>query len=361
MQIQTIGRNTACFQQVKHSLIKHYLNGWLPKLGTWAGRVLYVETHAGRGRHSSGDAGSPLVALDTLLSHSYRDELLTSSEVRFFFIEQDPDNLNLLRAEVTDLGDLPDRVHVELSEGNAYEILTETLRSLRQNRQRMAPAFVFFDPYGFKVPGDLLAQLMAAGRVELFVNVIWRELDMAIRQHQPPDHGMARTLDELFTGDGWRAIDGDTADERMDSVLRLLSEKIGAKWHTYIRMNSGRRATRYLLLHLTNHDQGRDLMKECIWRVAPGGEFEIRQRDDPKQPLLIKPDPDLTPLRVWLLERLRRRPHMRRELKQELRPTPWLPIHLNQVVERSLNSPDREVDESGGRLSIAAHQQLSLL
>ncbi len=41
------------FQKVKHDLIKWYLSGWFPKLGTWAGRVLYVDTHAGRGRHSS--------------------------------------------------------------------------------------------------------------------------------------------------------------------------------------------------------------------------------------------------------------------------------------------------------------------
>jgi hypothetical protein len=37
------------FQQVKHELIRCYLNGWYPKLGTWARRVLYVDTHAGRG------------------------------------------------------------------------------------------------------------------------------------------------------------------------------------------------------------------------------------------------------------------------------------------------------------------------
>ena len=345
------------FQQVKHRLIEQYLNGWLPKLGTWAGRVLYVETHAGRGRHSSGDAGSPLVALDTLLRHSYRHKLLESSEVRFFFIEQDPENLQNLDAEVKKFGRLPDRVHVELSNGNAYEILSDTLRYLRQNRKKMAPAFVFFDPYGFKVPGDLLAQLMAAGKVELFVNVIWRELDMAIQQHQPPEHGLARTLDELFMGDNWRAVDGDTTDERMDRLLQLLSAKIGARWHTYIRMNSGRRATRYLLLHLTNHDQGRDLMKECIWRVAPTGDFEIRQRDDPKQPLLIKPDPDLAPLRAWLLERLGERPRTRPELKQELRPTPWLPPHLKQAVEHSLQ--ERTIVESAGTLSL--NQQLSLL
>ena len=70
------------FQHVKHELIRCYLNGWFPKLGTWAGRVLYVDTHAGRGRYESGDPGSPLVALQTLLNHSYREKLLTASEFK---------------------------------------------------------------------------------------------------------------------------------------------------------------------------------------------------------------------------------------------------------------------------------------
>jgi hypothetical protein len=45
------------FQHVKHELIRCYLNGWYPKLGTWARRVLYVDTHADRGRYESGDPG----------------------------------------------------------------------------------------------------------------------------------------------------------------------------------------------------------------------------------------------------------------------------------------------------------------
>ena len=352
-------REYGSFQAIKHRLIKHYLDGWFPKLGTWAGRVLYVDTHAGRGRHSSGQAGSPLVALDTLLRHPYRDKLLQRSEVRFLFIERDPSNLELLRDELKGIGDFPKGVHVSTSAGNAYEVLSAIVEDLRESGRNMAPAFIFVDPYGFRVSGALLSQLMSAGRVELFVNVIWRELDMAIRQRQPPGHGLAASLNEIFAGDRWRTIDGDAADERMDGVVRMLSDMIGARWHTHIRMNTGRRATRYLLLHLTNHDKGRDLMKECIWRVAPGGDFEIRQRDDPRQPLLITPDPDLTPLREWLIARLRQRPRTRQELEQELRSAPWLPTHLKQVIKGSLKAS--ELDESAGTLSLAAHQQLPLL
>src|SRR5687767_7967869 len=112
------------FQHVKHELIRCYLNGWYPKLGSWAGRVLYVDTHAGRGRYESGDPGSPLVALQTLLGHTRRDKLLSMSEFKFLFIERDPANLAVLEAELARMGPLPARVSVETSEGDAFKRLS---------------------------------------------------------------------------------------------------------------------------------------------------------------------------------------------------------------------------------------------
>jgi len=52
-------------QHVKHELIRHYLNGWFPKMTlgpVGCKRLLYIDTHAGRGRHLQGQLGSPLVA-----------------------------------------------------------------------------------------------------------------------------------------------------------------------------------------------------------------------------------------------------------------------------------------------------------
>ena len=348
------------FQKVKHDLIRNYLRGWFPKLGTWAGRVLYVDTHAGRGRYRSGEPGSPLVALRTLLEHSYRDELLKKSEVRFFFIERDTANLNRLDAELKAMGELPDRVRVNTSASDAYALLSDIVNDLQSSGQHLAPAFIFVDPYGFKVPGKLLAQLMAAGRVELFVNVIWRELDMAIRQEQPPGHGMAAALDGIFEGDEWRKIEGPP-EERIRQTVALLSNVVGAKWSTHIRMKSGGRAVRYLLLHLTNHDQGRELMKECMWKVAPAGGFEVMQRDDPMQPLLITPEPDLTLLRTWLLVRLRQRSHTRTELDDEIRQEPWLPTHLRTVVNGLRANKEIDIDGSSGEISLTRNRQLRLL
>jgi len=330
-------------QKTKHELIKHYLNGWLPKLGYWSGRVIYFDTHAGRGMHAGGQLGSPLVALKTLLEHRFRDELLTRSEVVFFFIERDESNLNLLRQEIQSLGELPQRIVIKTLASDCFAVLSSLVASFEQRKMRLAPALLFVDPYGFKVPGEILKDLMKFQRVELLVNVIWRELDMAISQGSKP--GMAKTLNLVFDGNDWRErIASPDFDERADQAVDPLREKIGARWATFVRMLGENRATRYFLLHLTNHDDGRDLMKDCIWKICPEGGFYVRKSDNRSQQFLITPEPDLRPLRVWVLSKLRHSPQRWQELIEQLRPEIWRTPHLTSVL-RELRQEGKIVSE----------------
>jgi hypothetical protein len=230
------------FQQVKHDLIRNYLNGWYPKLGSWAGRVLYVDTHAGRGKYETGDPGSPVIALQTLLNHASRDRLLAESEFNFLFIERDPQNLAALRVELTKLSPLP-------------------------------------------------------------------------RQAIP-----------------------------------LLARNIGAKWWTSaVRMVTGGQATRYLLLHLTNSDHGRDLIKECSWKVFPDGQFVARKSDNPDQPFLFEQEPNLSPLRAWVLAKLSQGPRRWRDLHDEVRSEWWLPKHVNAMLKQLRNDGTIKADPVPGK------------
>lgn len=343
------------FQQVKHELIETYLKGWFPKLGFWSGRVVYVDTHAGRGSYAGENPGSPLVALRTLLEHAARDHLLGNSEFRFVFLERDGRNASELTKEVEQIEGLPDRIFVDIECDDAFQVLRREVDALRSAGQQMAPAFLFVDPYGFSLPGDLLAEIMELGRVELFVNVMWRELDMAIRQEPEAGHGQAENLDRLFGSDAWRSIRGDTMVRRADQAARLLADRVGAKWWTHVRMVSGGDAVRFFLLHLTNHDDGRDLMKECVWKVCPGGSMSVRQSEDPNQFFLIEQEPDLAPLRRWLLDRLHAGPVSTDTLKEELRSKVWRWKHLRDV-EAELRQQGR-LRRRGEALSLLPTQE----
>lgn len=326
-------------QHIKHSLIHEYLNGWLPKLGFWAGEILYLDTHAGRGRHLDGQLGSPLIALHTLLKHASRERMLSKCEIGFHFIETDINNAKTLEHEIASLGELPNGIRTEVKPGDCFQVLQKTIDNWRQSKSGPTPAFVFVDPYGFKVPGSILRELMSFPRVELFINVIWRELDMAL--HLPDQ--MKAPLDLVFDGPEWRTeISSDDFDERADQAVNILRQMTGAKWATYIRMLGDNNATRYFLLHLSNHDAGRDLMKDCMWAVCPDGGFYARKSDDPNQEYLITPTPDLTPLRNWVITKLRPGAKRWQELFRDLRSEIWREPHLNKVIREMRNSGSLE-------------------
>lgn len=320
-------------QHTKHALIQCYLNGWLPKLGSWSGRILYLDTHAGRGRHLGGNYGSPLVAVKTVLDHKHRTSVFGRCEIVFFFVEIDEKNGTALKHEIKALGKLPKRLRVEVVVEDCYTALTELVDDIKLSREKLAPAFIFVDPYGFKVPGKLLRELMMFERVELFVNVMWRQLCMAIAQNDA-NPGLVETLNIVFDGENWRDLIGLEFESQAHTCTKLLRSMIGARWGTYIRMLGDNNKTRYMLLHLTNHDAGRDLMKECMWKVSPSQAFVARSSDDPSQQFLISPEPDLTPLRQWVLKSLSERPKRWQDLIEEVRSEVWIQKQLNEIIRQ---------------------------
>lgn len=349
-------------QHVKHELIREYLNGWFPKLGLWSGRIDYFDTHAGRGKYTSGEAGSPVVAIDTLLRHSFRDRILEKSEVHFFFIEDDAKNVEALRGEVAALGKLPKRVHVHFSCDDCFPQLERLLASLLSHGKDLPPAFVFVDPYSFKVPGNIIRQLLSAGRVEVFINVIWRELDMAIAQaREKMNGGMVEMLNAVFGGEQWRAIAAEPSiDARADRAVDVLRDLYRARWATSIRMLGDNQVTRYLLAHFTNHEAGRDLMKDCMWAVCPDGGFYARRSDNPKQTMLIEIEPNLAPLEEWLTKQLEHAPLRWSTLSKRIRNELWRNVQLSYIVRKRRREGTIVASSYSGRFSETANPVLSL-
>ncbi|MGR3318887.1 MAG: three-Cys-motif partner protein TcmP [Candidatus Anammoxibacter sp.] len=322
-------------QKVKHDLIKHYLQGWFPKLGNWANRILYFDTHAGRGRHSSGELGSPLVAIKTLLNHSSRDRILNGCEVIFSFIENEEDNIGFLEQEISDMGTIPNGIIVNVYSGDSFDFLNGMINKLENENKIIAPAFIFIDPFGFKIPGKLIKRLMSFEKVELFINVIWRELCMAMKQPEK----MKTTLDSIFDSDNWQdTIDLTDFNDGADQVAKYFCDLANAKWFTHIKMLGGNDTIRYFLLHLTNSDDGRDLMKNCMWKVCPSGGFYARKKDDPRQGYLITPEPDLSPLKEWILCELNKSNVSWKYLIERNRSSLFLDKHLNSLIRELRNS-----------------------
>lgn len=59
--------------RAKHTILRSYLDAWLPILGTTFPVVHLVDGFAGPGRYTGGEMGSPLIMLDAFLGHTARD------------------------------------------------------------------------------------------------------------------------------------------------------------------------------------------------------------------------------------------------------------------------------------------------
>jgi three-Cys-motif partner protein len=348
-------------QRVKHQLLKHYLGGWFPILGSWSGRIVYIDCHAGRGRHQTGQAGSPLIALETFLNHPQRDRILKKSEALFFFIEADEQNKETLKRNLANYK-RPHKVFVSIEHGDFQRVLQDGINQLCEQKSAMAPAFIFVDPYGFALPGKLLAELKAFERCELFITFMWRWIDMAIRNPL-----LAENMDALFVTPDWRNLTGiQNPDERCEAAIRLLCKQLGAKYFTRVKMLGEHVETKYVLIHATSHLKGRELMLGAMWKICPTGGFKVRVNDNPDQEFLIKPEPNLESLKQWLWDKYKNKTVSLGEIYSTLaEETFYLKTHLHQVLKElhgndEISAPEKLVFSQNPQISFAPRRKKQL-
>ena len=324
-------------QRVKHELIRRYVNGWLPKLATGNfgnSKVIYFDTHAGRGRFKTGEKGSPIVALTAIRDHKCLPDV--KGEIYCAFIEKDDANVKALEKEIELLGELPENVKVFVSHGDSFELLTEICDKLDKDGSNLAPSLIFCDPFTFDIDLEVLVRLMKHRSVEVFVNVIWRFMSLGLAHAFKGSEAWSQKFDKIFGGNQWRELQNfESSDGKVGKCAEIIKDRFAAKHHTFIKMLAGNNSTTYFLLHLTNHDKGKIEMKNAIWAVCPEGGYFASQKDNLSQPLLIEPEPDLSNLYNWIVETLLESGGCRwHDLSNKLIDEIWLDKHLRKVLSQ---------------------------
>ena len=316
-------------QAGKHELLRKYLGAWLPILTYNHGRVLYVESHAGRGKYKHGEPGSPLVALKSLLSHPMRDPILARCVVQFVFMEDDPENAAELEQNILDIGPLPNNVEARVVK-ERFESALDLLLGDKSSPADVPPSFFFVDPFNYELTMPLLRRILARPKSELLLTFMYRFIDLAIMSDTGPER-----LDALFGSADWRtARDIGDSDERHNAVLRLFTQELGAKYCSSLQARGLNGAIKYDLVHLTNHELGRVKMKDAMWSVTPDGSFSIHEGDNPAQLTLIRLNPDLGPLCKELMADFGGRTEPYSALTTWLLQTIWKAAHLRAAVVR---------------------------
>ncbi|MFE2565262.1 three-Cys-motif partner protein TcmP [Streptomyces mirabilis] len=322
--------------KAKHDLLKSYLGGWFPVLSTYNGRIVFLDGFAGPGRYQSGEPGSPLIALDTLLSHSYFDKM--KCEFLFFFCESKKDRFESLTQQIEGYKEAnqpwPKNVKVQLVNSEFSETATNLIDHLRNQKRRLAPTFAFVDPFGFSgLPMSILAELLSFASCELFVNYMVDHVNRFATAGNVDHH-----LEDLFGTSEYKQVGSLPPRVSRQQFLHDLYERQLTDVCKFPYVQSFAMINRtghigYYLFHGTRDIKGVELMKEAMWKVDPGGGFKFSDRLAGQDVLFTDSSVDTDPLRRALLAQYTGRRVSITALEQfTLIHTPYKKTHLRRPV-----------------------------
>jgi len=285
----------------KHLVLRNYLEAWLPILGSWNGRILFVDGFAGPGEYADGEDGSPVIALKAFIDHAHKRVI--RGEVAFLFVEESEARANHLRGRVEALADdLPPNTNVEVRTDRFDESLNALLDELDDRGKRLAPSFVMADPFGVSgTPMNVMERILGHPTCELYISFMYESINRFLATDEFAPH-----LDDLFGTDEWRGAEDLSGEERKRFLYGLYARRlkeVGARHVVHFDLYEGNRLV-YAIFFATQHAKGCDLMKRAIWKVAPSGDFAFRGAKN-EQLVLGVDNPDFLPLRAILAERFR--------------------------------------------------------
>lgn len=257
----------------KHLVLKRYLEAWFPIMGSWNGRLLFIDGFAGPGEYEYGEEGSPIIAIRSLLEHRSRG--IVSAEVLFILIEKDPDRAAHLKGLIDKLNPpLPPNCKATVLNSAFDRTLTKVLDQLDAQAKKLAPCFVMVDPFGVSdTPMDVIGRILKNQRSEVYVSFMYEPIN---RWSKTPE--FEGPLDSLFGSRLWRDGIGISDKTKRKQFFYDLYEKqlrsAGAKYVLHFEMYEGQRLV-YAIFFGTHSLKGCDKMKQAIWKVAPG-DFAFR-------------------------------------------------------------------------------------
>ena len=130
-QLWTKGEHT----EGKHLILKYYLDGWFPILGSSHTRILYIDGFAGPGEYSGGEPGSPVIALECVKQQK-RGGKLKNAEIVCLFMETDTSHANHLERVLQKFDSIPD-ITLKVLVGEFDNNMTAILNYLEEQKKNL--------------------------------------------------------------------------------------------------------------------------------------------------------------------------------------------------------------------------------
>lgn len=274
--------------KAKHEILRYYLGAWFPILATTQRRLLYIDGFAGPGEYEGGKDGSPIIALKVAQGHMLESKLQRPGvELVFFFIEPDKARFQNLEQKLNEL-QLPSNFKIGTQCDTFEHAFGSKLAEIEEQNKRLAPSFVFIDPFGpTGFPMSLIRRLAQQPSSEVLINFNYQ----ALNEWFLWDKSKHKHLDELYGSNIWRQALGISDSRQREDYLRVAYqnalESLGWKVRPF-RMINKHNQTQYYLFFATSNWRGMLAMKQAMWRAAPTGDFQYSDLTNPQQAYLFE-------------------------------------------------------------------------
>jgi three-Cys-motif partner protein len=298
----------------KHAILLRYLQAWLPILtrqgalhrqgSTNQGQreILFIDAFAGPGEYTSGEPGSPVLALQAALDHS----LFFPIPVRLRFVEQRQDRFeNLRQVLAPHLARAAGSQNIRAVEprcGDCDAVLNAMLDECEQKRIAFGPALALFDQFGYgAVSMDLIRRILCYGQCEVFTYLDYKDMNRWIT-----DESKWPAFTRAYGGPEWQACVNLPQQKRRTGLLEAYKDALrnpkraNARYVTAFMMFDKKGQPLYWLLFCTNHLRGLEEMKKAMWAVDKSGSFRFSDSEAPGQLKLLDDSFD----QIWLSEQL---------------------------------------------------------
>ena len=208
-------------------------------------------------------------------------------ELVFIFIEKDEARYENLKRKVAEL-QLPSNFKIDIEWDTFEHAFDSVLKEIEEQSARLAPSFVFIDPFGpTGFPMPLIGRLAQQRRSEVLITFNYQALNEWFLQVTSKH----KYLGALYGSDIWRqALDILNSREKeyfLRQAYHNALEGLGRKVRPF-RMVNRHHQTQYYLFFTTSHWLGMLAMKQAMWSAAPKGDFEYSDLTSPQQPLLFE-------------------------------------------------------------------------
>lgn len=235
-------------------------------------------------------------------------------------IDKDPDNYRNLEEVVSRDSTKPvfdKNIKIHLINDEFANVVEDILNKVGG---RIAPSFVFIDPFGFKgIPFKTVKSILSCQKTEIFFTFMTRDINRFLNIPQ-----VESILDELFPIPEWRRIiklrDWQARDRALkDLYIKCLQEEAGVKYVWAFRVCMDEKyQTLYYLIHATNHFDGLKIMKDIMHKQGASGEFAwLGPNESSYKSHLQLFEEDLSSLKKYLCEQFKNTTKTFREIIEE--------------------------------------------